>query len=357
MRLYYLFLLLIASVSGFAQSSTNVKITLSDKVITVPKEDFVSLSFEESNEDDILNNVHIVGYIQSKTEGTKSFYWSGKERKTYILNGEYSEAVATHISCSNGNVYISGWVEDSNGRRKMCLWRNREMIIPVFNTQMGPDTYGADIFADGNNVHLAYYGGDNEYRINNEHTIIEEEGFKLYLHSGFGVYCHKGDTYTAEYNSILKNGEVVTDTLNGVANAFVVNDKGIHFPWNNNGGLHLWSNGTLIKIENFWGYDRCNLGFRGFCTHRNVACDENELYLAYDKNNKPVVWKNGKTEELVKDNNHGCDVSGIFVANHTVYAIGGVINPLLWVNGKEYNLRDFGLDYKDAELNSIYVTN
>lgn len=356
MRLYYLLLLLTTSVSGFAQSSMNVKITLSDKVITVPKDNFVSLSFEESNEDDILNNVHIVGYIQSKTEGTKSFYWSGKERKAYILNGEYSEVVATHISGSNGNIYISGWVEDNAGIRKMCLWRNGEMIIPIFNTQMGPDIYGADIFADGDNVHLAYYGGDNTYRINNEHTIIKEEGFNLYLHSGFGVYCHKGDTYTAEYNSILKNGEVVTDTLNGVANAFVVNDQGLHFPLSN-GDLRLWSNGVITKIENFWDYSFIDLGFRGFCSHRNVACDDNELYLAYDKNYRPVVWKNGKTEELVKDNNHGCRVSGIFVANHTVYAIGGVTSPLLWVNGKEYNLRDFGLDYQDAELNSIYVTN
>lgn len=142
MRLYYLLLLLTTSVSGFAQSSMNVKITLSDKVITVPKDNFVSLSFEESNEDDILNNVHIVGYIQSKTEGTKSFYWSGKERKAYILNGEYSEVVATHISGSNGNIYISGWVEDNAGIRKMCLWRNGEMIIPIFNTQMGPDIMG-----------------------------------------------------------------------------------------------------------------------------------------------------------------------------------------------------------------------
>lgn len=49
-RLYYLLLLLTAFVSGFAQSSTNVKITLSDKVITVPKEDFVSLSFEDAEE-------------------------------------------------------------------------------------------------------------------------------------------------------------------------------------------------------------------------------------------------------------------------------------------------------------------
>ena len=64
MRLFYLLLLLTPSVSGFAQSSTNVKITLSDKVITIPKEDFVSLSFEDAEEqkDEFVDDIYIVGY-------------------------------------------------------------------------------------------------------------------------------------------------------------------------------------------------------------------------------------------------------------------------------------------------------
>ena len=51
------------SVSGFAQSSTNVKITLSDKVITVPKENFISLSFEDAEEqkDEFADDIYIVG--------------------------------------------------------------------------------------------------------------------------------------------------------------------------------------------------------------------------------------------------------------------------------------------------------
>ena len=357
MRLYYLLLLLIASVSGFAQSSQNVKITLSDKVITVPKDDFVSLSFEENNEDAILDNVHVIGYIQSKTEGTKSFYWNGKERKTHILNGEYSEVVATHISCSNGNVYISGWVEDNDGKCKLCLWRNGELIIPDFNSQVGFDTYGSDIFADGDNVHLSYYGSENEYRINNEHTVIEENGFKLHLHSGYGVYCYNGEVYTSEWSSILKNGEIVTDTIKGMANPFVVNDNGIHFPRFYGDDYCLWSNGTITKIGSRWDFRMTSWNFRGWCSYRQVACDGNECYVAGDKNYVPVVWKNGITEALVKDSEHSFEVHGIFVANHTVYAIGGRTKPLLWVNGKEFDLQEYGLEYKDAELNSLIVTN
>ena len=82
MRLFNLLLLLTTSVSGFAQSFMNVKITLSDKVITVPKEDFVSLSFEEAKEqkEEFQDEIYIVGYDDNDPMcGIHSVIWSNKD--------------------------------------------------------------------------------------------------------------------------------------------------------------------------------------------------------------------------------------------------------------------------------------
>ena len=113
MRLYYLLLLLTASVSGFAQSSTNVKITLSDKVITVPKEAFVSLSFEEAEEqkEEFQDEIYIVGYDDYDPMcGIHSVVWSNNtpdysyDRVPFITEWPAEETMTDILTTDGTNI-------------------------------------------------------------------------------------------------------------------------------------------------------------------------------------------------------------------------------------------------------------
>ena len=165
MRLYYLLLLLTASVSGFAQSSTNVKITLSDKVITVPKENFVSLSFEDAEEqkDEFVDDIYIVGYGDFY-DGIHSFYWSSKDKKSELIqvNNDYvPETLADYLATDGTNIYAAGMIQmgvPGDMRWELAgIWKNWEIkSYPALEYDVC--TFATDLFVDGNHVYATSDG-------------------------------------------------------------------------------------------------------------------------------------------------------------------------------------------------------
>lgn len=363
MRLYYLLLLLTVSVSGFAQSSTNVKITLSDKVITVPKEDFVSLSFEdvEEQKDEFADDIYIVGYGDFY-DGIHSFYWNSKDKKCGLIkvNNDYiPETLADYLATDGTNIYAAGMIQtgiSGDMRRELAgIWKNWEIkSYPALEYDLC--TVATDLFVDGNHVYATSYG-------NSVNRQWEDDGVKYSIVDGYSVYCYNGDVYVARKNTILKNNEILTDTIDGRPYNMVVNAKGIHFlkdilnPTTQRVKTVLWSNGKIIDT----GLDLDVYGFGRRC----VTSENDILYVAGYKNG-PAVWKDGEIIPML-EGDKTVDIRGISVIDQRIYLVGscsqwGCVSPyadgvpVILTNGKKYDLRNYGIDdVSNPRINAICV--
>lgn len=362
MRLFNLLLLLATSVSGFAQSSMNVKITLSDKVITVPKENFVSLSFEEAEEqkDEFQDDIFIVGY-GDLYEGVHSFYWSSKDRKwdEIKVNDNYvPETMADYLATDGTNIYAAGMIQ--NGApgdmrwENASIWKNWEIKsyeameyeLCTFATDLFADEKHVYATSDGNSVNQQWSDGDVEY------SIVD----------GRSVYSYNGDVYVARKNTILKNNEILTDTIDGTPYNMVVNAKGIHFlkdisdKTTGRTKTILWSNGKIIDT----GLD---LDVSG----RSIVSENDILYVVgYGKKATPTVWKDGELIPMLEEGKT-IEIRGISVIDQRIYIVGhnlisGNESPYVWGipvvlnNRKEYDLREYGLDgVNNPLINAICV--
>lgn len=368
MRLFNLLLLLATSVSVFAQSSINVKITLSDKVITVPKENFVSLSFEEveGQKDKFQDDIYIVGYMDLY-DGVHSFYWSSKEQKwdEIKVKGDYvPETMADYLATDGTNIYAAGMINSAAPGdmrwENASIWKNWE-IKSYEALEYDLCTLATDLFADGKHVYATSYGNSVNRQWSDgdvEYSIVD----------GSSVYSYNGDVYVARKNTILKNNEILTDTIDGTPYNMVVNAKGIHFIkriLDSNTGCSksvLWSNGKIIET----GLN-LDISGQGHVAGRCMVSENDILYVVgYGKNGIPTVWKDGNLIPMLNEAKN-IEIRGISVIDQRIYIVGtnrslwnespysdGV--PVVLTNGKEYDLREYGIDgVNNPNINAICV--
>lgn len=365
MRLFYLLLLLTPSVSGFAQSSTNVKITLSDKVITIPKEAFVSLSFEDAEEqkDEFVDDIYIVGYGDFY-DGIHSFYWSSKDKKCDLIqvnNNYVPETLANYLTTDGTNIYAAGMIQigaPGDMRWELAgIWKNWEIkSFPALEYNVC--TIATDLFVDGNHVYATSDG-------NTINRQWDDDGVKYSIVDGNSVYCYNGDVYIARKNTILKNNEILTDTIDGTPYNMVVNAKGIHFLKDilNHATQRvktvLWSNGKIIDT----GLD---LDVSGRSVKPRCITSENDILYVAGYKNGPAVWKDGEIIPML-EGDKTVDIRGISVIDQRIYLVGscaqwGYVSPyadgvpVILTNGKKYDLRNYGIeDVNNPSINAICV--
>lgn len=364
MRLYYLLLLLTASVSGFAQSSTNVKITLTDKVITVPKENFVSLSFEDAEEqkDEFSDEIYIVGYDDYDPMcGIHSVLWSNNtpdytyDRVPYTTEWPAEETMTDVLTTDGTNIYAAGMVQTNvvfeSGHRYeyAAVWRNWKIVSALndgYRDAYTPlSTVATDIAVDNNHVYVTIEGSS-------ENCSWTVDGVEYNIMNGRSVCCYNGDVYVARDKTVLlkhgtvllKNGEVLTDTITGNISDLTVDANGIHYLKDS----HLWSNGKIVETS---------IG-----TPIGLKSENNILYVGGYVDGLPSVWKNGETIPLISQETKA-DFKAFCVVDGRIYGVGSYNGhtednlpytlPILYANGKEYNLKDYGMGCATIDIKDI----
>lgn len=359
MRLYYLFLLLTAFVSGFAQSSTNVKITLSDKVITVPKEDFVSLSFDDAEEqkEEFQDEIYIVGYDDYDPMcGIHSVIWSNNTpdysygRVPFTTEWPAEETMTDILTTDGTNIYAAGMVQtnvvfDSGYRSEYAaVWRNWKITSIIQQGYAYTDMYtplstcATDIAVENNHVYITTLG-------NSESHSWMIDGVEYNIMDGLSVACYNGDVYVARGNTILKNSEVLTDTITGYISDLTVDANGIHYLKNS----HLWSNGKIVET--------------GISSPIGLKSENDILYVGgYVNGGLPGVWKNGEIIPLINHESKA-DFRAFDVVDGRIYGVGSYNGhtedklpftiPILYANGKEYNLKDYGMGCATIDIKDI----
>lgn len=365
MRHFYLIPLLAVSASCIAQSPIPVKMTSSDRGITVPRENFTGLSLGEAEDqnDEFPDEIYIVGYDDYDPMcGIHSMVWSNNTpgylytRVPYTTEWPAEETMTDVLATDGTNIYAAGMVQtnvvfDSGYRYEYAaVWRNwvaTSILNDGYRDAYTPlSTCATDIAVDNNHVYITTAG-------NSESSSWTVDGVEYNIMDGRSVCCYNGDVYVARDKTVslkhrtvlLKNGEVLTDTITGYISDLTVDANGIHYLKNS----HLWSDGKIVET--------------GISNPIGLKSENNILYVGGSgPGGLPSVWKNGETIPLISHESKA-DFRAFCVVDGRIYGVGSYNGhgegnlpftvPILYANGKEYNLNDYEMGCATIDIKDI----
>jgi hypothetical protein len=172
------------------------------------------------------HDVYITG-----SSGSRLCYWvAGKKYELPITDS----GLAWDITVSNGDVYISGWYKDTDGKSYFCYWKNEDKPVklsPVTNDMpytgivvSGSDVIVAGIFTSGSTIYACYWDKTGPHpltSITSFATCIAMEGNDIYI-GGIEI---RSAGYTVCYwkNNVQK--DLHTDTVGGIPMGIAIKAK------------------------------------------------------------------------------------------------------------------------------------
>jgi hypothetical protein len=210
------------------------------------------------------------------------------------LGGNHTVAVSSFVSGSD--IYVVGWVFDSNDRTRAAYWKNGQLILLTDGTS---DCMAESIFVSGDDVYVA---GTVNSQVSH---ILPTEIFST------------GQKGVATY---WKNGENITLSTNGRAQSIFVN------------GTDVYVSGSIYNAEN------------------SVSTPFGQLHV-----NTAIYWKNNIPVSLVEDSNSNAYSISV-TKNGDVYTAGWIDNQAVyWINDTATHLP---IPYQgQGYLYSIFLTN
>ncbi|MBC8112624.1 MAG: IPT/TIG domain-containing protein [Verrucomicrobia bacterium] len=287
-------------------------------------------------------SIYVSGFATAASGIRYAVYW--KDGNEIILSDALTDAFATDIAVSGGNVYVTG-TEATAKKYIAKYWKNAN-AVPLTNGIYSATASGIAI--EGNNVYTCGSErndkGDNvaKYWKNNTPVILTD---KPGYNSATAISVVGSNTYTAVYKdgypTYFENStpQILSSTFLGSANAISVRNNDIYTAGDSGNKAKYWKNKTPVSLtdnsESYSSADAIFLSGNDVYTAGQFRKTATTIYLAvYWKNNKQIALTDGSKSAAATD----IEVLG----NSGVYICGYEGNKAkLWKNGKVlYDLTD-----------------
>ncbi len=187
----------------------------------------------------IGEDVYSCGYYSFSGIHTVAL-WKNAALNPILDNSEItSESLGTTITSSDGNIYVGGYIKNSQDKQVACYWKNKQRNDL---TDGLTDAIVNSIFVDGTDVYAAGHYTAAINNIINTVACYWKNGVKIdlssYASEAYSIFISKGDVFiSGNYSTSLfmpiacywKNGEKTDLNLGSDA---------------------VWSNTSCIKIVN-----------------------------------------------------------------------------------------------------------
>jgi hypothetical protein len=299
-------------------------------------------------------SIYVSGWETAASGIRFAVYW--KDGDEVPLTDAVTDAFATGIAVSGGNVFVAGKEDNTSEKGIAKYWKNS---IPVPLTDGKYNAIVSGITIEGNNVYTVGSErndkGDNvaKYWKNNTPVILTD---KPGYNSASAISVVGSNIYTAVYNdgypAYFENTtpQILSTSFSGSANAISVRNNDIYTAGDLANYATYWKNKTSVsltdKSESYSSADAIFLYGNDVYTAGQFRKIAGGTYLA-------VCWKNNKQIALT-DGSKSAAATGIAVSNNNVYVVGNEGNKAkLWKNGKL--LFDLTDGFSTARATGIYI--
>jgi hypothetical protein len=295
-----------------------------------------------SDDNFVRLSIYVSGYETSASNKRFAVYW--KDGDEIILSDALTDAFATDIAVSGGNVYVTG--SEANTPNYIAkYWKN---TIPVPLTEGKFSASASGIAIEGNNVYTCGSERNDKghnvvkyWKNNTPVTLTDKPGSSF----ATAISVVGSNVYTAIYNDgypgYFENTipqMLSSNSLFGSANAISVKNNDIYTSGDLGYHATYWKNKMPVPLtdysEHYSSADAIFLSGNDVYTAGQFRKTISSVYLA-------VYWKNNKQIALT-DGSKRAAATGIEVVGNNVYVAGDEGNTAkLWKNGKVlYELTD-----------------
>ena len=295
-------------------------------------------------------------------EGYTFVAWFRKEATTYEWNFNTgwvtanmtlyakwgANDTAIDFNPQKGDVFVAGSITNAQGMRIAAVWKNG---IAQRLTGRMRHAGASSVFVSGGDVYVAGYVFDSQTRRYN--AVVWKNGVVQHLSSNnsraSSVFVSGDDVYVVGHDSniatVWKNGvakNLHTGGWSSGANSVFVSGNDVYVAGSvsdspNRWNAVVWKNGVVQHLYLSSDNSRAN----------SVFVSDGDVYVAGTR-----IWKNGELLYNISGNS-------IFVSGKDVYVVGTVWNSqthsdnaVLWKNGIRQELTE---GYGWSSANSIFV--
>ncbi|MDR0546221.1 MAG: hypothetical protein LBG77_01325 [Dysgonamonadaceae bacterium] len=248
----------------------------------------------------VAQDVYVCG-----SQGNAAKVWKNGEELYALTDGAY-EARAHAMAISNaGDIYVTGYEKNSNGRSIAKVWKNGSTLY--FLTSVTSDGEGHSIAISGDNIYVA----------GNSRTVAAAAP-----QNGVANDALRGDVVGVWKATVWKNGTLYTcSDVSSLAYSIVASGSDIYIYVSDHvsGVGQVWKNTSILYAIS----DTHLLHF-----HKNpVAVSGNDVYVAgeviipYSPQTVINVWKNN--DVLYSLSGSSTNIGGTIYSSHCSMVISG----------------------------------
>lgn len=309
-------------------------------------------AFDQTGEK-IANNA--IEWTSSDPQTVAIDRWGVIEAKrtgNVLIKAVYNNQMTTCNVTVEPNVYLAGFIQSGNDR-VAAYWKNGQAVF--LNDPKSSTSDAWSIFVDQCDVYVAgsVFDGASSKAICWKNGMVMPLKCNTSRSGAYSVFVENGAVFVAGYDGesaqYWKNGVPVILADKGKAKAIHVVNENIYVAGERNGTGIYWKDGQEFELPT-----------DGSAYVNAIFVSNNDIYIAGQvviPNKKPIAqyWKNG-TSVALTDGNNEADLTGIWVDNHDVYAVGseqyltGNV-PVYWKNGIAVMLEGQGGGYGIAVNN------